>query len=984
MTSTSRFEKKTVFHTIILSLALALFANPTWAQDDQSEEDEDQVNTDTVDDTEEPAELGRVQVTGSLIKREDFTSASPMQIINAETQAKVGQLSVADILQSTTVAASTTQLNNQFNGFVVQGGTGVQTLDLRGLGSTRTLVLLNGRRPGGSGTRGEVNAVDLSNIPEIAAQRFEIVLDGSSSIYGSDAVAGVANIITRRSVDGPELQVLTELPFDGGGELYRISGITGWNSSKGSAMISAQYELREQLTLGDRDYLGCIEDLAYDAAGNRIDREDRSITAGTSVSGCGNIYHNTILDHWFGGRLIPSPDGVTIGPMPGYRPRDNGRYDDEGGQAFYEDVLDAPFTRSTSVINRMERVNIYATADYSFDFWGGVDWDLDILYSSRKSESRSWRQFFPVVGSAMAAPYGWGYADDPDWDPSIPLPLGQPVMPYPSNVDVSVDYFYVTTGIQGIFPTDNYWSWQVYASYSYSDGDYTNNSILKSLSGDAQWSSSAPTVDYYDPAILSGENMAALIGAVGVDQTGNTIYDQFQTTAIIAGDLFNMPAGMVGAAFGAEYRTFSINDQPSEYSKSGDLWGQSSAIATKGTNNVMEVFAEAEIPLLAGITAVESLTLNLSGRYFDYKDGGSDTVWKAGLQWNVTPTIMLRSTAGTSYRAPALFELYLGDQSSFTGQLGIDPCIDWGESTNQNIRTNCAADGVPSDYTGFPSTSATVISGGGVGHLDPETSDAFTVGFVWSPEFTDLSIAVDYYEIEVNNQISQLGAGSIMSGCYNSENFPNAFCDLFTRLPADDNFAYNISEVHDTFVNINKQRVEGVDLNVRWQKDYDFGNVTFEAQSTWTLENTSELFDPSLVQGFDETDAVGTIGSPDNVTNLRVSLERNDWNFNYYLQYVSETDDSQFVDEEDSYFGFEPAYFDITMDKVFYHNVSVMYVQDKWDFLVGINNLLDEDPDVVSDVFRGMVGANKSNVPVSASQYDVLGRRLFARFNFRF
>ena len=160
--------------------------------------------------------------------------------------------------------------------------------------------------------------------------------------------------------------------------------------------------------------------------------------------------------------------------------------------------------------------------------------------------------------------------------------------------------------------------------------------------------------------------------------------------------------------------------------------------------------------------------------------------------------------------------------------------------------------------------------------------------------------------------------------------------------------------------------------------------MTFEAQSTWTLENTSELFDPSLVQGFDETDAVGTIGSPDNVTNLRVSLERNDWNFNYYLQYVSETDDSQFVDEEDSYFGFEPAYFDITMDKVFYHNVSVMYVQDKWDFLVGINNLLDEDPDVVSDVFRGMVGANKSNVPVSASQYDVLGRRLFARFNFRF
>jgi len=968
-----------IFPRLLLAFCLSVAAVGAWADEDQIEDEaEDQT------EEEEAADLGRIEVTGSLLKREDFTSASPMQIINAETQAKVGQLSVADILQSTTVASGTTQLNNQFNGFVVQGGTGVQTLDLRGLGSTRTLVLLNGRRPGGSGTRGEVNAVDLSNIPEIAAQRFEIVLDGSSSIYGSDAVAGVANIITRRSVDGPEIQVLTELPFDSGGELYRIAGITGWNFAKGSMMVSAQYELREQLTLGDRDYLGCIEDMAYDAAGNRIDREDRSITAGESYSGCGNIYHNTVLDHWFGGRLIPSPDGITSGPMPGYRPRANGRYDDPAGEAFYEDVLDAPFTESTSVINRMERVNVYATADYTFDFWGGVDWDLDFLYSSRKSESRNWRQYFPVIGSAWAAPYGWGYADDPDWNPSIELPLGQPVMPYPSNQDISVDYFYVTTGLEGILPTDNFWAWQVYASYSYSDGDYSGNAILKSLSGDAQWSSSAPTIDFYDPAILSGQNMDALIGAIGVDHTGNTVYDQFQTTAIITGDLFSMPAGMLGAAFGVEYRTFSIDDQPSEYSKTGDLWGQSSAISTKGTNNVMEAFAEAEIPLLAGLTAVESLTLNLSGRYFDYKDGGSDAVWKAGLQWNITPTFMLRSTAGTSYRAPALFELYLGDQTSFTSQLGIDPCVDWGESTNQNIRTNCAADGIPDDYTGFPSTSATVISGGGVDHLEPETSDAFTVGFVWSPEFTDLSIAVDYYEIEVNNQIAQLGAGSIMSGCYNSENYPNAFCDLFTRLPGTDNFPYNVDEVRDTFVNINKQRVEGVDLNLRWQQDFDFGDLVLEAQSTWTFENTSQLFDPSLVAGFDEEDVVGTVGSPDNVTNIRASLNRNDWSFTYYLQYVSATDDSLYTDEVDSYFGYEDAHFDITMDKVFYHNFSLMYQRDKWDLLVGINNILDEEPDLVSDVYRSMVGGNKSNVPVAASQYDLLGRRLFARLNFRF
>ena len=150
MTSNNRFEKKTVFQTLILAFGLALFANPTWAQDDQSDESQGE-SEEALETDEESVELDRVIVTGSLLRREDFTSTSPVQVVNAETQAQVGQLTLADVLQGTTVAAGTTQLNNQFNGFVVQGGTGVQTLDLRGLGSTRTLVLLNGRRPGGSG-----------------------------------------------------------------------------------------------------------------------------------------------------------------------------------------------------------------------------------------------------------------------------------------------------------------------------------------------------------------------------------------------------------------------------------------------------------------------------------------------------------------------------------------------------------------------------------------------------------------------------------------------------------------------------------------------------------------------------------------------------------------------------------------------------------------------------------------------------------------
>jgi iron complex outermembrane receptor protein len=530
-----------------------------------------------------------------------------------------------------------------------------------------------------------------------------------------------------------------------------------------------------------------------------------------------------------------------------------------------------------------------------------------------------------------------------------------------------------------VLPTRNFWSWQVYGSYSYSDGDYTRNSILNSQSGDIRFDDNPPRIDYFDPAILSGENMQALIDTVGIVQSGNTTYDQYQIVGILAGDLFSLPAGMVGTAIGLEYRDFSIDDQPSEASRSGDLWGETSALVTKGSNSVVEVFGEVEIPILAGLPAIESLTLNLSARAFDYDVGGSDSVWKAGLKWNVTPSFMLRSTAGTSYRAPALFEQFLGNQTGFLGQLGNDPCIDWGNSSNELIRRNCAADGIPPDYTGAGS-SILVISGGNADSLESETSDAFTAGFVLTPQVTDLSIAVDYFDFEVNDQITQLGAGAILSGCYNAENFPNAFCDLFTRRTGDPQFPLNVAEVQDTFVNINEQRVKGIDLNLRWNQGFAIGNLVVEAQSTWVLENISRLFDPSEVQGFEEDDVAGQVGSPEHVANLRATLERNDWSYNYYLQYVSETDDLDLGSEEITYFGFQNARRDLTMDAAFFHSISVYYEREKWDFLVGINNLFDEEPDVYSS---GAFRNRRGNVPISATQYDYLGRRFFLRFTWR-
>lgn len=974
----------------LLALALSTQVLTAWAQD-ESQADDTGPNTgsailDEAQEKEESIELGRVQVTGSLLKREDFTSTSPMQVIDAETQFRAGQLTASEILQSSTVAAGTTQLNNQFGGFVVQGGVGVQTLDLRGLGANRTLVLLNGRRPGGSGTRGQVAAFDLTNIPDLAVQRFEIVADGSSSIYGSDAVSGVANVITRRSVDETQVTGVANVPLDGGGEFYQAGFITGLNFDSGSMTLSAQYTKLEALRVNDRrDLLGCELDLVTNAQGQNIDRENRSITAGTPLSPCENLYANTVIDAAFGDRYIPSPDGVTIGPIAGYRPRTNGTYAN-GGQAFYEDVLNFDFIGNETAINELERVNVYATADFTF---GNVDWDAEFLYASRDTTREGWRQFFPLIGGANAAelfgfpPYA--YQNDPTYNPNDPadpftLALSQPVYPYPLNTGADVKFYYFTTGLSGVFNTKNYWDWQVYGTYSYSDGDYSGNDIDERVSGDVRFDANPPAYDPFDPSILSGANRQSLINIVGANTLGNTVYEQYQVTGIITGDLFDLPAGTVGTAIGLEYRDFSIDDVPDPLQQAGDSWGLSSATITKGSNDVAEAFWELEVPLLAGITGVENLTMNGSLRYFDYNQGGDDLVWKLGLSWQIVPSFRVRATAGTSYRAPALFEQFLGDQTAFAGQLAVDPCIDWGESSNANLQANCAAIGIPPDYAAGGS-SALIITGGGVDNLESETSDSWTAGIVWTPEFTNLSVSLDYYNIEINDQIAQLGGASIASGCYTGSNFPNAFCDLLVRAPNDDPVRPNqIISINDSYVNVNSQTAEGVDLNLTWAIDYDWGTLTIDNTANWQISNEQQLFDPGEVEGFDNVDFVGDIGTPEFVNNLLVSATKGDWQATWFLIYRHETDASRTVNEETTYFGFSPAYLDITFDTYIQNNFAITYFQDKWDATLGVNNAFDEQPDVVSS---GVV-ATRGNVPIAGTQTSLLGRTIIGRLSYRF
>lgn len=965
-----------------LPLALAIFSTlygshllaqtpPATAQEDDTREDQAEVQAEEQNEAR-PQQLERITVTGSLITRQGFDTISPVQVISADVSTTMGQLDTASILQTSNVAAGSTQINNQFSGFVVEGGQGVQTLNFRGLGANRTLVLLDGRRPGPAGTRGQVGAFDLNVIPTVILQRVEILKDGGGSVYGSDALAGVANLITRRNIDRPELVVDTNLPMESGGERFNIAGATGFNFQNGSIVAAAQYFEQRPLKFDDRDFFRCANELVRDANGAIIPYEDRSVTRGTPLEGCLNFgIFNAVDDLGLPAanrRYVQSPDGVFNGPIPGYRlGRVVAANPAAGTPAFYEHQFAAPFLGERHVINANNRFSFFSAADFTFD---DISWNGQFLYTKRETSTRGFRQFFPVVDGR---PFGFrGNA--------------RPLMPFRSNSDITVDYIYLASGFTGDFGDDSSWTWRFDTTYSRSDGDYTVLSIARDRTGDLVSSPDrdggpAP-INYFTPGILSGADMDALQAAVGELHTGNTVYTQLVANATMSGNLFELPAGTAAAAFGTEFRRLSINDTPSQLERSGGLWGQSAATGTEGTDYVTEAFGELEVPLLAGLPLVEELALNASARVFKYDTvPDSDNVWKIGMGWQVIPSVRLRATNGTSYRAPGLYELFLGDQTAFLGQTAIDPCIRWGESIDPTIRTNCAASGIPQDYDGT-GQSATIVTGGGAGVLVPETSRSFTAGIVWTPEFINLSASIDYFEIEVNDQIGQLGGASIVGSCYSLPTFPNNFCDLFERNSATAANPFNINEVRDSYININRQKTSGFDLNVAWEGDFAFGKFDAEAQFTYTTEQTFLLFDTAEAGGFATDDVLGTISNPELVGNLRTSLNRGDWTYTWFVRYVDETS-ARFFNNGNPvapYRGTPVGVRDIVAEARTYHGLSVRYAGADWSTVVGVNNVFNEEPPTVSAGTATRFG----NIPAFATQYDWFGRELFVRFSYEF
>jgi len=988
------------------------------------------------EDEAEDGALEEVVVTGSRIRRDTFSSPAPMDTVTTESAKVRGITDVSTLLQTQTVAMGSPQVNPASTGvFVENGGLGTSTVSIRGLGPNRTLVLLNGRRAGPSGVQGAVSSFDLNILPLAAIERVEILKDGASSIYGSDAVAGVVNIITKKD-EGLTFDTFVSQPEQSGGEQYRLTGSWGKAFDRGHFRVTADYNKQEIMKRGDRDFFKCDEDYVFvpgSSLGARADlidpRKGDYFCDGTTwghvwvydyaadVGGAGDGTTNAgppvfLLQYDYNGEL--SSLGVPPLPPatnPNHMVTPPGWYPVSRGDPLTNSVenSDHPLHDTTTLVPESEITTLFIEGEYEFS--DSVTGYAEVLLNRRKTRDEGFRQIWTYIYNYDSADWGGFGGGGAGSDPfSVGWTGAQWLSPLAitdhDDQEVNIDYMRVVAGLNGEFRNMmEGWNWNISFQYSKSDGDYITDQVLTdaleypffrtgSCVGEFTPVSNRPCVDiqWLDPDFLNGNIPQSYKDYLFDTDYGNTEYKQWSVEGFVTGDLFEMPAGSAAVAVGFNYQEDEINDVPGAIVLANNAWQADAAGITSGDDSTMALFAEVDLPLLADLPAIRGLDFNGSVRYTDVDSFGSDTTYKVGLNWTVTDEFRARSTFGTSFRTPALYELYLANQTSFISARNADPCINWGSNLalgniSQRTADNCAADGLPPDH--IATVGPTVVTGGGQGVLTAETSEAFTVGFVWQPRFTDLSVSVDYFDILVEDEVDVIGAREIVAGCYESPFFPNEpLCDLFDRDPPSAALPNAVTLIRDSYINVAKQQIRGMDIAAQWVTELpaNIGALTVDTQWTLNFEDTKALFDET------EEDLSGEAGHPETVGHLNFALNRDKWTFNWGVQYIGETDNFasfgrntvSYVFGSDSAGGGTIVEIDLIAEATTYHSFSAAYDFDNGiSARLGVANVFDELPPRLTNQGTG----NEVDVLGKVafySQYDWLARRFFLNLTMDF
>ncbi|QSX38496.1 TonB-dependent receptor domain-containing protein [Shewanella sedimentimangrovi] len=925
----------------------------------------------------------RIEVTGSRLKRTDLETATPITTVSAEQIASLGVQDMGEFLQSTSVMSGSpiaTTTNN--------GGNGDAYVELRGLGSSRTLVLVNGRRPVSS---------DMQGIPASMIERVEILKDGASATYGADAVAGVVNIITKRDYDGVEFNAQTKQNFDvDAGTQTSFSILAGKKFDNGHFVVNVDYVKQDEAYQGDvkdvdfLQYPWNVYDPESFAQNGLIPpgmEGENSFEAGSGSIPCGNFYLFSTSGSWTNGSC-----------------RDAG--DVGSGLATLDDMR--KFSGATDTYN-YNPVNYLQTPYEKLNFYVDGSFELNdsvTISSETRINKRTSRQ------ELAAVPY------DTQYDPAYTVYDPVSGREYQG---ISKDNFYNPFGedvkrsrrrmLEGgrSFEQDILRAQQVIAAEIALNDTWTL---------DLDYNYGVDLTQSTDFGQLYGPNLAKALGPSFMDENGNVVcgtaespigdcvslnlfggagtitqemldyitaplvdsynYKLETFTAFLGGELFEMPAGSVSGGFGYEYRAEKLESQVD----SGKFMEQVSGNKSKGTNGsfyVNSLFAEFRIPLLEGLPGVERLEMPVGIRYDNFNTFGSATTYQTGLEWSVFDGLLVRGTYGTVFRAPTIGNLYSPGGDSFPQ--GTDPCRigNWA-NLSADAQSRCMADGVPAG--GLNNNDQQQIAKvGGNPDLQPEEGDTMTVGIAYSPDFIEgLGITLDYWAVDIDNVITTIDPIDSLEACY-----VGGLTELCANVNRKGDGVIDFIEARNT--NLARMTAKGVDFEASYAVETGIGDFNFNFVWTHFLERgensfeTTDMPDGSVEYSYEFGDVEGTFlndtSYAEDKWNFTAVYKMDDLTVTYRTNYISGMtyQDLTYFGKSDilDEVGYLPTY---KVPSVMYHDLTASYVfPTNTTVTAGVTNLFDEKPPYIETAFNGNT---------DESTYRLFGRSWFLNVNQKF
>jgi outer membrane receptor protein involved in Fe transport len=868
-------------------------------------------------------EMSTVVVTGSHISANHsmMTGIGAVTVIDKDAIERSGATSVETLLQR--MSSSAGFASNQTNAYWAGNGYGTTQVNLRGLGANRTLVLINGRRVVSGGT-GANSSVDLNMIPVAMIQRMEVLKDGASAIYGADAVAGVVNLITKKDFVGLELQGRYGQTSEGDGRDKAANLTWGIASDKGNLMTALDYSESGTVTMDSRAPCGLGE------------VDGQLVCVGSSST--------------IGGRAVLA-DGTRI----------NFNQTLGGNGNFYErysagkhNYNSNPYLNAVSPIRRL-----------SFSTFGNLALSestrlsTELLYTNRKSEQ-------------VATPGTLGVYRPINIAANHPTnPTGQSLLLQRRRLqeggvrqfEQEVNTARIVMGLDGRI--SDTWDWNVAINYGRNTGvsstsnvanlDRVEQTLDRSKCSTAA-NAAIPCADYLGYGDVTPQVLSYIM-STSRDHGGN---EQKSVTANLHGELMQLPAGPLGFASGVEFRKDRGWLDPDQLTVLGiNNTNQQSPIA--GQYDAKEVYAEAAVPLLADFWLAKALTLNTAVRYSKYEMFGSNTSYKVGLDWQVTPSFKLRSNYSTAFRIPNIPELYGGTAE---GNLTTtDPCNGWSAMPASSvIAQNCRASGLPVGYKQLGNTVLTTT--GGNRNLGPEKARTLTAGVVWTPGFAkDLVLTLDYYRYKISNAIATVDGSTKLRACYESSGMSHPFCSNahFTR----NRLTGEVDFLSAQPSNAASENLSGIDVGALYSFRLAGMKVTFNGEASY-LKN----YEVTPFLGGQAISYAGKItGGRGSYTHWRsfdtLTVSNGSWSGSYSLQYIGKARDINAL----------PGALGDHAPAVTYHNAQVKYAFSKnLSLAMGADNLWNKKPPFI----QSWTDANTDTMT-----YDLLGRRWHAKLIYR-